>query len=189
MVHAILSQSSTSMVESFNLRQKLILVFIFSAPKAIARKLSPAEQQQLVVSFHAMTNSNFRKTLQELSKEDGLSHLLQSIPGLADDPVAVSMLLDWELFLHSMVDLKCVQTLVEKHPSLVDAAAKLVATYQESASADQLQQRQRRHGWPARSLGAEAMDMEAETSNPQPSTSNTLTPAQFAAALAFVNRK
>nr|SVE77814.1 EOG090X0BNZ [Daphnia lumholtzi] len=163
------------------------------------KKLNAVEQHQLFLAFRAaVTNPNFRHTLQNLSKPENIQLLSETVPGLADDEVALSMLQDWELFLH-LADPKIVQVLVEKHPALVDAASQMMNSMSETLVPGANQRRRSNSaGWLARSLGADLEDdgmdedvpQDQPISNQQASRSEAafgsgITPAQLAAALNF----
>lgn len=149
---------------------------------AAPRQLSATEQQQLVAQFRAAaTDPQFRQTLQEASTRRGVARLSAEVAGLADDPVAVSMLSDWELLLH-VADAKRVATLVQRHPALALAAARIAASFQPTvgvAGGDA-----QRRGWAARAIGA---DVDEDPQQPAPAA-DVLTSARFAAALASVNQ-
>nr|SVE86962.1 EOG090X0BNZ [Daphnia similis]SVE87585.1 EOG090X0BNZ [Daphnia similis]SVE88215.1 EOG090X0BNZ [Daphnia similis] len=161
------------------------------------KKLNAVEQHQLFLAFRAaVTNPNFRHTLQNLSKPENIRSLTETVPGLADDEIALSMLQDWELLLH-LADPKIVQVLVEKHPALVDAASRMMNSVSESLvpGANQ-RQRSNSAGWLARSLGADLEDMDEDVPQDQPNSNQQasrsqaafgsgITPAQLAAALNF----
>lgn len=139
-----------------------------------------------------MATPNFRQTLQNVSKPDTIQMLIATVPGLARDDIALSMLQDWELLLH-LADLKVLQVFVEKHPALIDAVSRMMNS---GAPIPDLNQRRRSNsaGWLARSLGADMEDdpMDEDRSQ-QPSTNqarttpgfSSITPAQLAAALNF----
>nr|SVE73145.1 EOG090X0BNZ [Ceriodaphnia reticulata] len=165
------------------------------AEKLQPKKLNAVEQHQLFLAFRAaMTNPNFRQTLQNFSKPESVQLLTQTVPGLADDEVALSMLQDWELLLH-LADPKIVQVLVEKHPALVDAASRMMNSVSENLVPDSNSHRRSNSaGWLARSLGADMEDDGMDEDPPQqPSTSQArppagfsgITPAQLAAALNY----
>nr|SVE79699.1 EOG090X0BNZ [Daphnia magna]SVE80329.1 EOG090X0BNZ [Daphnia magna] len=163
------------------------------------KKLNAVEQHQLFLAFRAaVTNPNFRHTLQNLSKPENIQSLTETVPGLADDEIALSMLQDWELLLH-LADPKIVQVLVEKHPALVDAASRMMNSVSESLVPGANQRRRSNSaGWLARSLGADLEDdgmdedvpqdqpnSNQQTSRPQAAFGSGITPAQLAAALNF----
>nr|SVE85706.1 EOG090X0BNZ [Daphnia pulicaria] len=168
--------------------------------KIQAKKLNAVEQHQLFLAFRAaVTNPNFRQTLQNCAKPENIQTLVETVPGLAEDEIALSMLQDWELLLH-LADPKIVQVLVEKHPALVDAASRMMTSVSESLVPGGNQRRRSNSaGWLARSLGADLEDDIMDEDQPQqPSTSQQanrsaqaainspgLTPAQLAAALNF----
>nr|SVE84461.1 EOG090X0BNZ [Daphnia pulex] len=168
--------------------------------KIQAKKLNAVEQHQLFLAFRAaVTNPNFRQTLQNCAKPENIQTLVETVPGLAEDEIALSMLQDWELLLH-LADPKIVQVLVEKHPALVDAASRMMTSVSESLVPGGNQRRRSNSaGWLARSLGADLEDDIMDEDQPQqPSTSQPanrsaqaainnpgLTPAQLAAALNF----
>lgn len=69
--------------------------------KIQAKKLNAVEQHQLFLAFRAaVTNPNFRQTLQNCAKPESIQTLVETVPGLAEDEIALSMLQDWELLLH-----------------------------------------------------------------------------------------
>ncbi len=162
--------------------------------------MNAVEQHQLFLAFRAaVTNPNFRQTLQNCAKPENIQTLVETVPGLAEDEIALSMLQDWELLLH-LADPKIVQVLVEKHPALVDAASRMMNSVSESLVPGGNQRRRSNSaGWLARSLGADLEDDIMDEDQPQqPSTSQQanrsaqaainspgLTPAQLAAALNF----
>ncbi len=170
--------------------------FCFIVEKLQPKKLNAVEQHQLFLAFRAaMTNPNFRQTLQNFSKPESIQLLTETVPGLADDEVALSMLQDWELLLH-LADPKIVQVLVEKHPALVDAASRMMNSVSENLVPDSNSHRRSNSaGWLARSLGADMEDDDGMDEDPpqQPSTSQArppagfsgITPAQLAAALNY----
>ena len=162
------------------------------------KKLSPAEQQQLTYSFRsAVTNSRLQHTLaRNLSKPETMKYLLNKIPGLSEDQVALSMLHDWELVgTLNLADSKFIQSLVESHPALVDALHQLVINPPPELKDGEgyLVQHTIQNGRMARSLGADLDDDGMEEDTPRQSVSNqpsgsgvSITPAQLAAALNFV---
>nr|SVE75967.1 EOG090X0BNZ [Daphnia hispanica] len=169
------------------------------AEKIQPKKLNAVEQHQLFLAFRAaMTNPNFRQTLQNFSKPENIQPLTETVPGLADDEIALSMLQDWELLLH-LADPKIVQVLVEKHPALVDAVSRMMNCVSESLILGANQRRRSNSaGWLARSLGADLEDdgMDEDVPQDQPNTNQPanrsqaalgsgITPAQLAAALNF----
>lgn len=140
-----------------------------------------------------MANPNFRYTLQNISKVETMQMLLATVPGLADDDIAFSMLQDWELLLH-LADIKVLQVFAEKHPALIDAVSRILATESGAPIPDANQRRSSNNaGWLARSLGADMDEDMDEDNQQQPSTSqsrspsafSSITPAQLAAALNF----
>lgn len=170
-------------------------MFFLKAEKLPAKKLNAIEQHQLFLTFRAaMTNPSFRQTLQNFSKPESIELLTRTVPGLAEDEVALSMLQDWELLLH-LADPKVVPVLVEKHPALVDAASRMMNSVSESLVPDANQRRRSNSaGWLARSLGADMEDDGMDEDPPQQSSSSQsrssaafsgITPAQLAAALNF----
>lgn len=172
---------------------------MLTVEKIQAKKLNAVEQHQLFLAFRAaVTNPNFRQTLQNCASES-IQTLVETVPGLAEDEIALSMLQDWELLLH-LADPKIVQVLVEKHPALVDAASRVMNSVSESLVPGGNQRRRSNSaGWLARSLGADLEDDGMDEEPQQPSTSSQqasrsshqafnspgLTPAQLAAALNF----
>nr|SVE74391.1 EOG090X0BNZ [Daphnia barbata] len=167
--------------------------------KVQAKKLNAVEQHQLFLAFRAaVTNPNFRQTLQNFSKPENIELLTENVPGLAEDEIALSMLQDWELLLH-LADPKIVQVLVEKHPALVDAASRMMNSVSESLVPNAHERRRSNSaGWLARSLGADleddGMDEDAPLDQPntsqqanrsQAATNSGITPAQLAAALNY----
>lgn len=173
---------------------------MLTVEKIQAKKLNAVEQHQLFLAFRAaVTNPNFRQTLQNCAKPESIQTLVETVPGLAEDEIALSMLQDWELLLH-LADPKIVQVLVEKHPALVDAASRVMNSVSESLVPGGNQRRRSNSaGWLARSLGADLEDDGMDEEPQQPSTSSQqasrsshqafnspgLTPAQLAAALNF----
>jgi hypothetical protein len=174
---------------------------LLTVEKIQAKKLNAVEQHQLFLAFRAaVTNPNFRQTLQNCAtKPESIQTLVETVPGLAEDEIALSMLQDWELLLH-LADPKIVQVLVEKHPALVDAASRVMNSVSESLVPGGNQRRRSNSaGWLARSLGADLEDDGMDEEPQQPSTSSQqasrsshqafnspgLTPAQLAAALNF----
>ena len=170
------------------------IFFLFNLEETpSARKITTVEQNEFFVAFRtAVATPNFRQTLQNVSKPDTIQMLIATVPGLARDDIALSMLQDWELLLH-LADLKVLQVFVEKHPALIDAVSRMMNS---GAPNPDLNQRRRSNsaGWLARSLGADMEDdpMDEDRSQ-QPSTSqarttpgfSSITPAQLAAALNF----
>lgn len=163
--------------------------------KVQQKKLNAVEQHQLFLAFRAaMTNPNFRQTLQNFSKPENVQSLTETVPGLAGDEIALSMLQDWELLLH-LADPKIVQVLVEKHPALIDAASRMMNSVSESLVPGANQRRRSNSaGWLARSLGADLEDDGMDEDQDQPNTSQQasrsqaafgsgITQAQLAAAL------
>jgi len=161
--------------------------------------LSPAEQQQLTYSFRsAVTNIQLQHTLQNLSKPEIMKYLLEKIPGLSEDQVALSMLHDWELVgTLNLADPKYIQNLVGSHPALVDALHQLVINPPQELNIGDgyanLVRHRIQNGRLARSLGADSDDDGMEEDTPRqaatnhPSTSGaSITPAQLAAALNLV---
>nr|SVE75334.1 EOG090X0BNZ [Daphnia dolichocephala] len=178
---------------------KMIYATVVKPEKLQAKKLNAVEQHQLFLAFRAaVTNPNFRQTLQNFSKPENIELLTETVPGLADDEIALSMLQDWELLLH-LADPKIVQVLVEKHPALVDAASRMMNSVSESLVPNAHERRRSNSaGWLARSLGADleddGMDEDVPLDQPntsqqanrsQGATSSGITPAQLAAALNF----
>nr|SVE90093.1 EOG090X0BNZ [Daphnia sinensis] len=143
------------------------------------KKLNAVEQHQLFLAFRAaVTNPNFRHTLQNLSKPENIQSLTETVPGLADDEIALSMLQDWELLLH-LADPKIVQVLVEKHPALVDAASRMMNSVSESLVPGANQRRRSNSaGWLARSLGADLEDdgMDEDVPQDQPNSNQQAKP-------------
>ena len=156
--------------------------------KQEVKKLDGAEQQQLFYAFRsAMNNPNFRQILQNASKPENVKLLIEKVPGLAEDHVALSMLQDWELMLH-LADPKIVQALVEKHPSMALAAKEIISTVpgmlqQQSGSSSSARRAQA--GWLARSLGADDDESMDQAPPAQQNAGLSITPAQLAAALNF----
>ena len=155
------------------------------------KKLSASEQQQLFFSFRAaMTNPHFRQTLQNISTPESLNCLMEKIPSLSEDEIALSMLHDWELLLH-LADQKLIQNLVESHPALMEAVNHVMTTTHGTFGRDLPQQRRSQSGWLARSLGADLEDdgMEEDPpANPAANQQPPLDTARMAAALNFVIR-
>jgi len=163
------------------------------------KRLSPAEQQQLTYSFRsAVTNLQLQHTLQNLSKPETMKYLLDKVPGLSEDQVALSMLHDWELVgTLNLADPKFIQSLVESHPALVDSLYQLVINPPNELNIGEGYANMIRHriqnGRLARSLGADLDDdgMEEDTprqpaTNQPPPSGINITPAHLAAALNFV---
>ena len=164
-----------------------------SVVKQEVKKLDGADQHQLFLAFRsAMTNPNFRQTMQNACTPENLKLLIAKVPGLAEDHVALSMLQDWELMLH-LADPKIVQALVEKHPAVVHAAKEIMSTVAVPGLLQQLggsssSNARRSQGFLARSLGAdddESMDQGPHQQQQQQQQAS-ITPAQLAAALNFV---
>lgn len=54
------------------------------------QKVGSSEQHQFVLSFRAaMTNPNFRQTLQNISKSESVKMLTETILGLSEDQIAL----------------------------------------------------------------------------------------------------
>lgn len=120
-----------------------------------------------------------------------LENIIAATPGLADDPVAISIIKDPELLVH-LSDLETVKKIAESHPSLIEAANQIAAHVHEEAALEN-------HHHPSTSSGysysldalSDDDDMESpERSNreSQPLTRNSsynaITAAQLAAAIA-----
>lgn len=170
-------------------------LFVHSDRKSEPRKLSPVEQQQLVLLFRAaLTNPNFRQILQNVSKPESIKSLMETVPGLSEDQVATSMLYDWELLLQ-LTEAKVVNILGEKHPSILDAMSQVLASVPGIANPAALgnTRRSQQPGWQARSLGADAENEAMEEDTNQGSANlqqaqgpgPSITPAQLAAALSL----
>lgn len=100
------------------------------------------------------------------------------------------MLQDWELLLH-LADPKVVQSLMDKHPALLDAAHRVLSWM--PGNPEGTHSRRSQSGWLARSLGADmdddGMDMSGPAPQPgqiPPNAASTITPEQLAAALNLV---
>lgn len=70
---------------------------------------------------------------QRLSRPEVLENIIVATPGLAEDPVAITIIQDPELLTH-MCDANTVRRVVEVHPSLAEAAHYIVAVVHEEAA-------------------------------------------------------
>lgn len=70
--------------------------------------------------------------MQRLSRPEVLENIIAATPGLAEDPIAVSIIQDPEL-LTQMCDANTVRRVVEAHPTLAEAAHYVVAVVHEEA--------------------------------------------------------
>lgn len=71
--------------------------------------------------------------LQRLSRPEVLENIIAATPGLAEDPIAVSIIQDPEL-LSQLCDANTVRRVVEAHPSLAEAANSIVVVLHEEAA-------------------------------------------------------
>nr|SVE70008.1 EOG090X0BNZ [Eubosmina coregoni] len=192
LVYSCCSLSDKSTLKALEGQNNVVKIIYANIMKPVVKqevkKLDGAEQQQLFYAFRsAMNNPNFRQILQNASKPENVKLLIEKVPGLAEDHVALSMLQDWELMLH-LADPKIVQALVEKHPSMALAAKEIISTVpgmlqQQSGSSSSARRAQA--GWLARSLGADDDESMDQAPPAQQNAGLSITPAQLAAALNF----
>lgn len=99
--------------------------------KAAPKIMSDKEVQQLSYAFRTFaSNSGYRSALTRLSRPETLENIIMAIPGLNQDPIAVSIIRDPELLVH-MGDATTLRKVLEKHPVLAEAANYIAAAVQE----------------------------------------------------------
>nr|CAH7724760.1 unnamed protein product [Callosobruchus chinensis] len=87
-----------------------------------------------VTSFRTLTLlAGYRNALQRFSRRDTLEKLIQSTPGLLEDPGAIAIIQDPELLVH-LLDVDNVSEIVMEHPVLMHAANNMLKIVQEEAS-------------------------------------------------------
>ncbi|XP_074600787.1 ubiquitin-like protein 7 [Brevipalpus obovatus] len=95
------------------------------------------EQQEItnmvVASRTALVSPAFRKMLIKMNESDFRDNLVQCTPGLKDDPIALAVLHDPDL-LSTMVDMKFINNVIEKHPSILEAITYLATAFHEETS-------------------------------------------------------
>ncbi|EEB13508.1 conserved hypothetical protein [Pediculus humanus corporis] len=132
----ILENNST--IESYGIQSGVTLHVLKKKEKAKPGSLvNEADVLYLVSAFKSATkNPNYRGALQRLSRPEVLENIIAATPGLAEDPVAVSIIQDPEL-LTQLCDANIVRRIVEAHPSLAEAANSIIAfiVHEEGSSA------------------------------------------------------
>ncbi|KAL0270686.1 UNVERIFIED_CONTAM: hypothetical protein PYX00_008009 [Menopon gallinae] len=165
--------------------------------KEISRISTPiceADILHLVSAFkNATKNPNYRSALQRLSRPEVLENIIAATPGLAEDPIAVSIIQDPEL-LTQMCDANTVRRVVEAHPSLAEAAHYIVAVVHEEAASPAVTSHPSTSSGYSYTLDALSDDEEMDSSQSSDSQprhgagenifTSPITTAQLAAALA-----
>ncbi|VEN35505.1 unnamed protein product [Callosobruchus maculatus] len=87
-----------------------------------------------VTSFRTLTLlAGYRNALQRFSRKDTLDKLIESTPGLLEDPGAIAIIQDPELLVH-LLDVDNVSEIVTEHPVLMHAANNMLKIVQEEVS-------------------------------------------------------
>ncbi|CAH1988923.1 unnamed protein product [Acanthoscelides obtectus] len=146
-----------------------------------------------VTSFRTLSLlAGYKNILQRFVRRDMLEKLIESTPGLLEDPGAMAIVQDPELIVH-LLDLDNVAEIVAEHPILMHAANNILKIAQEEAS-DPNQSRATSSTGYSYSLDAlsdddDDMDSNSDTNLSQNQLSrnasfNAITAAQLAAAIA-----
>jgi hypothetical protein len=108
--------------------------------KITSTEIHPVDQTEahrIVVALRtALVNPDFRNIIDKLKEKEAQENLMAVTPGLGDDPTAMAILLDYDM-LSLCSEHENIMKVLEKHPSLGDAATFLAAQFhEEHASAD-----------------------------------------------------
>ncbi|RWS20501.1 hypothetical protein B4U80_00525 [Leptotrombidium deliense] len=91
------------------------------------------EINQMVVALRtALMNSSFRNMLKKLYEKEYRDNLIACTPSLKNDPTAVAILQDPDL-LTLLTDPENIEKVIEKHPSISEAAIHLAASFHEES--------------------------------------------------------
>lgn len=112
----------------------------------------------------ALLNPDFRTVIEKLKEKEAQDNLMAVTPGLSDDPIAMSILLDYDM-LSLCTEGENIAKVLEKHPSLGTAATFLAAQFHEEHTSTDIF---RRSPHPAYSLDDMTSDDE-ETEMADPS--------------------
>lgn len=161
-------------------------------PVPSVKTLSQVEIHQLVVALRsALVNPAFRTMLNNLSKPESMESIIAATPGLAEDPVAIAILQDFDLLM-LVSDPTHIHRVVEMHPSLAEAVTHIAAAFHEDVSS-QNSTLPMAPSLVSYSLDAlsddDDMDSDSQGLPFPPSTSNNamspiITPADLASAIA-----
>ncbi|KAK6631394.1 hypothetical protein RUM44_005921 [Polyplax serrata] len=162
-------------------------------PSRMVNPINEADILYLVSAFKNATKTpNYRNALQRLSRPEVLENIIAATPGLAEDPIAVSIIQDPEL-LSQLCDANTVRRVVEAHPSLAEAANSIVVVLHEEAATASTTNPSTSSGY-SYSLDALSDDEEMDSSQSSDSQprhgggenifASPITTAQLAAALA-----
>lgn len=162
-----------------------------TSPPIPVKPLTEVDVQQLVTSFRKFTLTlGYRTALQRLSQFPILQNVMAATPGLADDPVALSIIRDPELIVQ-LSDPDTVRRMAELHPTLIEAAKHISAQIHEEANNILQHQPSTSTGY---SYSLEALEDDEEMESPNesqegaPLTRNAsfsaITATQLAAAIA-----
>ncbi|KAI1293619.1 Ubiquitin-like protein 7 [Halotydeus destructor] len=97
------------------------------------QKLDPLEIKRMIIGFKtALVNPKFKDMFDKLKEREFRENVIECTPGLGNDPVALALLQDLEL-VSLYMEPDSINQVLEKHPSLVDAAIYLAAAFHEES--------------------------------------------------------
>lgn len=178
---------SSSVLYVFKKRNTEVLK-IKKPEQSLAEKPNQQEVHRIVVALRtALVNPDFRKVIDRLSEKESQDNLKSVTPGLAEDPIAMAILQNFDL-LTLCTEHDNISKVLELHPSFGLAATCLAAQFhEEHASADIF----RRSPRSAYSLDDDVDDEEDEEegeagapsgSHPVASTSNSQSSNSYTSA-------
>ncbi|XP_060520766.1 ubiquitin-like protein 7 [Cylas formicarius] len=168
-----------------------VTIHLTEKPKVVSppprKKITEAEVQEIVSSFRNFKmSSGFRTTLHRLENIDEVDKVIAAVPGLENDPIAISFISKPDLILQ-MEDPKAVWQIGEKHPHLLEAARFIATDFHCSttpnAASTSLAATPSSSGYSYSldALSDDDDDMEGDSSG---AAQGAITAAQLAAALA-----
>lgn len=103
--------------------------------KAPVKPLSEAEISKVSMAFRQLTlNHTYRSALTKLTKNEVINNIMLMVPGLNEDPVAITLLFHSELLV-KFVDQEVVKRIAESHPALAAGALQMAAIVHDALQA------------------------------------------------------
>ncbi|XP_019873337.1 ubiquitin-like protein 7 [Aethina tumida] len=160
------------------------------APPVVPPKTyTETDIQNVVFIFSSFNISGRRTALQKLTRAEVLEEIIAHVPGLADDPIAVSIIQDPELIGH-MSNPETVRKMAETHPLLIEAANYIASHIEEDHTTGSPQaSTSTGYSYSLEALSDEDDDLDSDTNVgssglTRNSSFNAITAAQLAAAIA-----
>lgn len=95
------------------------------------KSLADVDLVRLGVAFRSLTmNSSYRSALMKFRKPEGLTNAILNVPGLNEDPIAITFLQHPELLV-KLNDFEMVKRIAENHPALATAVLQIATTVHE----------------------------------------------------------